>query len=682
MISLSNACTTVLALLETSFMNIVNQTDSIYELRSALDKPSQILSCLDLLTDGIETISSDLQLLTEVYLAYQRMTCAYAGVEQVICEVFIHISRPWHDLLRTSLGFCARLPSRIYPYLESLDMAQHETADSYNEKTINTFQDENGEIVLPDFIAERDKNSIIAIIECLQLLRAHKPEHPLVRPELIDQNSSASIELHFSWQDAENLTRQAKRYESQVSSCIQVFQESQSASNQPRARNEVSDRQKIGFTGGSPGIDIIESIATIESLGDHTCEHTSMLAQSILQFINSGENHSGVESLALSPFPSHLYFSPVLLSQASLVNQACLRLLFKEHKLRLHLNFLYRYNLLGDGKFALQLSHALFDSDLESSGLSRDFVSKLRSQESRKFVSSELQPALTGIISDSCARKQFGRDSSYLDNELPGEISFAVDTMFETDDKRRLDPDSAQALNFLRLQYTPPPPLNAVVTLPCLGKYRLLFQTLLRGARLLFVVNEFFGTVGHRTPITTRVDVVIQRFKIEAYHFVSTICGHFSNQVSVSWEVFAQRLEEIEEHVSREQLGEHDGIQSLRDFHQVVLNRIMSGLLLDPGQEMQMALLEQIFGSILIFARFLRNRLLIEVDQMRDDLQVEELYRQFKAKVQRFLGVCRELRETSVGDGADFLQQLLLRLELSGYYARVGGKGYQSGGSN
>lgn len=112
---------------------------------------------------------------------------------------------------------------------------------------------------------------------------------------------------------------------------------------------------------------------------------------------------------------------------------------------------------------------------------------------------------------------------------------------------------------------------------------------------------------------------------------------------------------------------------------------MMFSLLLRQRQAQVMKLLEEIFGSILIFARHLRGEPTTEVDA-----KVLGVYHVFKKKLGVFMSVCRGLIERR-GPGAlknyefdhdheefdnedvsedrgNTLGQLLLRLEMSGYY--------------
>jgi hypothetical protein len=238
-----------------------------------------------------------------------------------------------------------------------------------------------------------------------------------------------------------------------------------------------------------------------------------------------------------------------------------------------------------------------------------------------------------------------------------------------------MDPQSLYALDFLRLQYTAPSPLNAVITTLALEKYDTIFKFLLRILRMQYVVSHlpYMPDIPH-----ARV------FRQQARHFVTSCAAYFFDTgIRETWNEFQGYLDTLEIQLAEEdksgELGTRssDGVESLKTQHELCLNRIMFALLLRNRQQKVMVLLEDIFTHILHFARLSPNE-----DSQR--AQVSGLYGKFNEKVKLFLDVCRGLvgkkaygassRSTTVEETKNTkgeentIDRLLVVFEMNGFY--------------
>lgn len=315
-------------------------------------------------------------------------------------------------------------------------------------------------------------------------------------------------------------------------------------------------------------------------------------------------------------------------------------------------------------------------------------------------ASSELRLALMGVLTDSYTSSQplsKSRARTYLDQStIPGDLSFSVRDMTAEEIDKCMDPDSVEALDFLRLSYKPPQPLEAVITPMILFKYDQLFKLLLRVVRMLYVVSALFRDTTDRSSNWQGVEHVAQRFRIEAHHFISSISGYFFDTgIESTWRIFDRKLDQIEEKLRTDgdyiTLDQNEGLDKLRDYHERVLDRIMFALLLRKRQQPVMNLLEEIFTLILQFSKHSRERAIgLQKDSANDDLKT--LYLRFRKKVGVFITVCRGLSEKKgygerkmvdsrmtaeegLFDGDDLAEentivQLLTKLEMSNYYSK------------
>jgi hypothetical protein len=314
--------------------------------------------------------------------------------------------------------------------------------------------------------------------------------------------------------------------------------------------------------------------------------------------------------------------------------------------------------------------------------------------------------ALMGVLTESYQasakmKSSSGQKLRTKSDDLPGGLSFAIRELSNDELDRCLDPDSLSALDFLRLQYKPPAPIDAIITPVCLHKYDLLFKFLLRIVRMLFVVNQLFQDVTNRTSLWKDIEPVAQNFRIQAHHFVSVVSEYFFDTgIGIAWTKFEKKLDQIEALLDAAEhsgdygvLGQSEGLSRLHEYHQRVLDRMMFALLLRKRQEPILKLLEEIFSTILLFARHSRTRSLGMQKDVATNQDIGALYAKFRKRIAVFVGVCRGLSEKrGYGDkksleswaseedelfghadlseeGGNMISRLLLKLEMTGYYS-------------
>lgn len=611
-------------------------------------------------------------------------------------EILARISRPWLESVGEWLGLNRDLASRALGQCHNFVIERKEMRKREDGKEIEEIQYEFLPNLMPNFISSDDVKVIFETGQGLRLLQAYAPEHPLANPDFIGSTEVCPLKWQFSWQDVGNIQREATSYKSRVLDAIRNFH---NPGPSPKPPHMPANPSKQFEWGSSPSFEQAFNHQTTYPMAELDTStpfagETDSLSQIVMSYSSLCDEGEGTDNDLFAPplsLVSVLSFNPIIFTQAILVNQACLRLLFKEHNLRLHISLQQQYQLFGDAIFATRLSHALFDPELQSAerhrGHARCGVSglKLGSRESWPPASSELRLSLMDILNDSYFNGEQVKVVDSFRPELPGGLSFAIRDMPEEEFNDCMDPDSIKALDFLRLQYSPPSPIDAVITASCLERYDLIFKLLLRGTRMVFVVNQLSRDLTGRTPNLHRSNNVVRRFTWEAHHFVSAVFSYFSDGVRSNWAIFSQKLDDIEKQLDDYDSGESRGLHQLRDFHEKVLDRMMFSLLLRQQQYQVMKLLEEIFGSILIFARHLRSKPTTEVDA-----KVLDVYHVFKKKLEVFMSVCRGLsdrrglgglknyefdhgreefdKEDISENRGNTLGQLLLRLEMSGYY--------------
>jgi len=606
-------------------------------------------------------------------------------------EILSRVSRPWLEQVEEWIGLSEIQGTNFGPgndntLFASVKVALEENGNPKSEDIV--YQPSR----MPNFISPEDGQMIFETGRSLRLLRKHHPEHELSKLQGEKRNDKP-MSWRFTWQQLNSVVKKANSFQESVAAALQEFRgESQLAGDHTSCKIGAGTPQHAheAFENGVWDLQI-------EDLAGRMSEHPSIDVhepEPLYDLVTSdGGNLHGPDkasSTTLSPplsLAAALSFHPTLVAQARLVNATSIRSLLRSHDLRIHLNMLHSFHLLGNGVFVSRLTSALFDPSLSTTERQRGVIRsheamglRLGNRDAWPPASSELQLALMGILND-CYQSEYTkhqkRRSSIEASDLPGSLSFAIRHLSESEVERSLDPHSLHALDFLRLQCTPPSPLDAIITPLSLEKYDIIFKFLLRIVRLLYVVSHlpYLPEVAHA-----------QVFRLQAHHFITSCASYFFDTgIRETWGVFNMCLDSIEsrlvEEDKRGELGSKvtEGIDTIKTRHELCLDQIMFALLLRNRQQRVLALLEDIFSSILEFAHLCGNG-------EPQIVQVRGLYEKFNEKLRTFLDVCRGLvgkkaygtsaRGSIIVFGKDAraeentIDRLLLSLEMGGYYSR------------
>lgn len=663
LIAFADSLSTLLLTLEAELYESSRDVHSVLQLQALIKEPDKLLAHLSSLVSQINSARADEELLTRLY-SFAQGSDNDIWLRPISISILSHAARPYLSSLSNWVGLQEVHHVQHYDDIPGFVRTVRITNkdDRGKENIVHEYEFDNSN--LPGFITSEEAETMFEVGQGLHLLHTHLPEHPF----LLEQPTAQKVpdmEMRFSWQDIERLETQAKAYEEGVLTAIRTFDTGKRVINSkpnPGGQDFLVSAITSLAVDEDPGRYIAGSIRQMEKPLDDLQAH-----HQVAMYSSSTETQDMTSfSPPIALIPS-LSFNPIVSAQARLINQSTLRLLFKNHHLRSHLTLQHRYQLLGDGVFASRLSHALFDADVPSAerkkGIPRIGTSglKLGSRESWPPASSELRLALMGILSDSYHTAD--TSSMHRSRDLPGGLSFAIRALSKGDLQKCVDPNSISALDFLRMQYKPPAPLDVVISATSLEKYDTVFKLLLRANRMVYAVTHF----SRASRVT---DMLTQRFKIEAHHFVSCICNYLFENVTPIWNHFEKRLNTLEQRIEKYEIGEYDRLKGLRDLHDGMLDDLMFALLLRKRQEMVMGLLEEIFSIVLAFAHRERSH---------DDIDSRSEYEKLRKKIKVFIGVCRGLSVRKAfsgvggaagGDESGGIGALLLRLEMSGYYSR------------
>lgn len=717
-IAMADAVSTLLSTLQSRLSIPVSSMKSLLQLQAMFKPVEALLTSFHLMVESAASEKSDEAMLSKLFHEVQRLENKTESMREILLEVLARVSRPFLDFVGEWMGTQREA---------GVQLEKRGSGRSFVKVEDRTWIDEQGlEMQEPDFILDADKipsfitaddaQTMFETGRSLRFIRTHHSDHPLAQADIVLSATPPKLEWKFSWQNIEQVEAKALKYEKDLAAAIRKF-----SKDSAYPESQSSEMQEDGTLChyldilGMPKEDmearLLKSIAMLNE--PPSMAETGNKLSELLNYCLGGDGAaaSGDESIFAPPISLTpiLSFNPIIAAQARIVNSTSMRLFFQAHNLRDHLIIQRRFQLLGDGVFSSRLAHALFDPELETAerraGVARTggiMGLRLEGRDSWPPAGSELRLSLMGVLSESYVfTSSGGREHAggYLDrkNELPGDLSFAVRDMSYVEIEKCKNPNSVEALDFLRLSYKPPPPLEAVITPMCLYKYDQLFKLLLRVMRMLFVVSQLFRDALDRTSYWQGIDTTAQRFRIEAHHFVSCVSGYFFDTgIDVTWRIFERKLDQIEKRINDDAdhvvLGQNEGLDKLREYHERVLDRIMFALLLRKRQQPVMKLLEDIFTLVLHFAKHSRSRALGITRRVGADQEVKEMYLKFRKKVEVFITVCRGLSEKKgygekrfaeikgmPGGGLfdseelaeeNTIVQLLARLEMSNYYSR------------
>ncbi|KAJ9608103.1 hypothetical protein H2200_007091 [Cladophialophora chaetospira] len=561
---------------------------------------------------------------------------------------------------------------------EQVGLSMNQSTDSQQLAEDDTWED----------LLEAD---IVAIIhearQSLRLLKGHSSNSPLMTATVFRSTPLKRLDLGFEFQTICELQSRAAAYENAMKSLIVSAESSTSTSpiETPTSDSfEVSETlQHLSRFANPfrPEFNIFESQVHggLELKEDDLYEKVAEYLQ------GQGSDEASLpleleESLSLS-------ITPLITAQHRLLSYSVLTLLLQDNSFLAHLTLQRNFHLLGNPFFSSRLSTALFDSDqISGEGQRRTGAStglRLHARDSWPPAGSELRLILTTILSDSL---------NVQDRPLEDCISFAIRDMPLEELEKCRNVNSIHALDFLRLQYTAPNELlEAVITPEILDKYDRIFQHLLHNMRLQAVTQSLLRMAAFSEQGIMAIGPS-HKVIVEMHNFISTIADYCHNTaIGTHWTRFEAVLTSAKSHLDSQRYEETlravTSLDHLRACHERTLDNILHALMLKQKQARPRQILEGIYNLILQFA--VEQRHTDSEDTGKADMNSKSLQERFRAQVLQFIEALGSMKQTakpvseragleelenSAGDDVDMFECLLLRLDMSGYWARRKGR--------
>ncbi|OJD15866.1 hypothetical protein AJ78_03919 [Emergomyces pasteurianus Ep9510] len=715
--SLACAASILLHSFEEHVYNCFKTSLSLLKTQMLFRRPACLLKVLVDIIEGAENATTDGAVISSVFTKCDHYSHEFIWLSTVLHELMTLVAESWLSLVESWIGLRPEPQTLLELNRNKKGFINTEKVHGQNGERIETklvdysFRPE----AMPIFVPARYAETIFESGKSLRLLREFHPNHPLSANSGTSRSMNLVLECAFTWKDIDKIQQKANNYEAQLRAEILHYDELQLQEPSSLATRDNSIDNPV--QNAHCPIDGVFSICDMDDKNDTTkllASHSSISTHKLHALLSESNCLNADEvpengSLFGPPLDASVYlsFAPVISAQTRLINFSCLHLLFKGNKIKDHLQLQWRFQLLGDGVFSSRLSHILFDPEMHSgerkAGVARGGSStglRLGNRDTWPPASSELRLVLMGLLSESYHdEKTHGRHAGTQarNRELPGGLSFAIRELSGEELVKCRNPNSIEALDFLRLQYHPPSVLEAIITPRSLRRYDTIFKRLLRQMRMLSVARGLIRDSTDRSKLTDMRRTTTQKFRTEAHHFVQSVSDYsFHIAVGETWNKFEKTLIKIEKCIDK---GDIDGtidhaksLHRLREYHEDVLDQILFALFMSKKHAQVKTLLDDIFGTILTFAPISKAAATgtwVQRDGMPPyDRVVRQLFSVFRKQVSglvrflRALDGAKSMRSTGkrkdlaiwgsddrAGVDTDHVfEHLLLRLDMNGFY--------------
>ncbi|CUA66869.1 hypothetical protein RSOLAG22IIIB_00318 [Rhizoctonia solani] len=456
-------------------------------------------------------------------------------------------------------------------------------------------------IDLPVFFSERSKLVLGSAARALDILRRADPEHPLCQTDWTWDGP------HWGWFDKDlhevdahtqkhvsNVRKQLNQLYGPTNPTASLVQSERSDSSLSLFDTEgvslasESTQTILGVSPSKPARVYKPELAGFSVFDQIPGSHIATPTRGVVaQFISSGPRILPLSAPSL-PLLMDATLLALPLAHSRLVSSALFHVFTSRLAFKTHLKVLRGFLLGDDPVFWSRLRDALFeesgiasvsdatkiaDARAEREGRSREWGVGLAVGLSDREGSwppggAELGLRLRNVIDDALEVGWGTGPTSDLDDEEsettrernPGwfvlketswRLGFVLRDLEEENPEGRarwLDPNAIEALDFLCLDYKPPDPIDAIVTLDIRHKMHRIFTFLLRLLRVETVTRILFNTVFHEGALDNPPILLIARFKIQS--FISSLVGYVKDMaIGSHWDSFLAKLDEIEREV-------------------------------------------------------------------------------------------------------------------------------------
>ncbi|KAK4955720.1 hypothetical protein LTR10_006659 [Elasticomyces elasticus] len=550
-LALKRSMAGVLEAIEGSIVACTQSVQTLLQLQYATRLPRQLLQLLDTLKAAVDGANSDEAAICVLADTIDAIVATNNGFAGVLGVMLTQVSRPWLTRLAGEVGLIEQ---------------SHLAFRAVEETAVNG--DGMSTLVLSEMPVPLSSKSLFTaedqILLCetratVKLLRTHLPETARYDGHSLDQVYVSGLLL-----EAPEQRQQHVLLEQDVWASHQAQQQFYGAID-----NQMSSTPSVSQLGHLDPVHVVASKAL-------TQQHDPMQ-----------HDHVDLDTVQ-KPFD---LLRPSIEAQAQRVNGLLLRYLFRDCRLRHHLDIQRAFHCLGNGEFVSRLCTALFSEETQSAERRRGTLSSGRTMGLRLGVqeqrwppaSSELRLALADVLSEVYHSSRAVVKDGGSRSDLPGGLSFAIRELPEAEIDRVMDAGSIFALDFLRLQYAAPAPLDAILTPGTMQKYDEVFRFMLRMVRAVYVAARIGNDGGHHQ--LPSVTTIAARFALEARHVTAMLMSYFVDVgIAAPWLGLQHSLDAVERALEAGHAMKV-GISALRDMHEHFLESARGRLFLKRKQQ-------------------------------------------------------------------------------------------------
>ncbi|EGP83806.1 gamma tubulin complex associated-like protein [Zymoseptoria tritici IPO323] len=611
--------------------------ESLLQLRHLLERPHSVLAVLYELVSTCETCLSEGSFISMVSDRVCDLANTGHDCHAIIYCVLTKISAPWLERLSMDIGLCD-------PATATLDAGLDHVPDN-REHT-------------QGFLELADLDLIHETRAATRLLREVAPTCPL-----LGSTAPECLQAYASFADAassaEKAARTARCYEARMIQALAASPSpepqllaihAQTTSYPPPAEQDswLNPEGNEDYIARSASLMSCAIVDGNQTQGDELIRQVTLACHD--QSATSLNHTSGLTTEVSSSLMDRV--RPMIATQHRLVNGVLLRSMLREHHLREHLEVQRAHQLFGSGDFLTRLSTALFSPDAQSAERKRGVIPtgevlglRLGASSDQRWppASSELRLTLADVLQATQNPRPSSRASKntgHQDAAFP--ISFAIRELSEEEIDRALDVQSVHALDFLRLQYDPTTPINAVLNSESLLSYDAIFRFLLKLVRQIYVTTNLprdsFGSHARKAAI----------FAHRSRHFISVLLTHTMDLgIDAPWRQFLWSIDQVERNLAEEDAAGEIGsrtsmtIDGLRSLHISCLERIRNRLYLRKKHEKVRLAMEKVFTAILRCAALLTASGEVNAGDFETELAA------FNSSNEQFLSVLQQSIEKS-----------------------------------
>jgi hypothetical protein len=559
-VALATTTQAVLEALDQNLSECLVTVTSALQLLACFDTPAIVLTEIRELISATSREITDTTFLSVCHETIDRFANACSPFQSLHTEILNQVSQPWF------LAICQKTGLSHHQF-------ELPSQDDILERSAH--------------ISAEDRGQIQEVMTGIAVLRDSAPDHPILSPASWGIESP-SLEVASTSTSIDRILQKANKYQQDLLVAIIMY-----SNGGPKPRDTNTKQQPYHLTSEQLPWSLdqgqqtyFEDVGTQCSTPPVLTADTSnirLLTTDILE-ADKTQDASSLDLRYTAKTTLH-HLQPYLHVQSRLLNGTLLRLLFRQFSLRENLVLNHSFHLLGNGLFVQHLTRALFTSETNARGLRLDNRSKQWPP-----ASSELRLGLMGVLSEAHGSK-----------DIPGNLSFAIRELSDAEIEKCLDAHSIHALDFLRLRYEAPVPLNAILSDNAMAKYDDCFRVLLGVLRMLHFVTLLRSSAQQHTS-----SAASQAFAHEAWNCVASLASYFFDiGVAGPWKRFSHLLDGIEADLAIEDeqgcFGHRVtfGISQLAVRHDEMLDTIRSRLFLRSRHDKLRNLIGEIFSCVL-----------------------------------------------------------------------------------